>query len=654
VDYKIASLEEVIVGCLGLDAECIAERAHVAAGESVRVVAKLWNSRRVRVDASHFRMILPKGWKVASATSEDAPAGLAEPGVERQVDYNIIVAQDALPTTPYWVAEPHGPYHYTISHDRFACEAFGSGPVSVECELVFCGHRLTLRRPALRREPFAGGYRELHLSVLPAVSVKPQISSIFLPVRTDQCEIDIHAAVHSHVVHAEQSTRLHIGLPEGWSSSPASLDLPAATTGETTAACFRLKVPGATPAGRYRLEFLLGSVEERPAVTLDPIWMCAPGLSRAPDSATCVREAFQAESAIVDVHIVSANFASGLRYGYVRGGSDGLLDALSNFGLSIYEINNKETDYLNLSAFDGIVIGPNAYLLRDDLRQNAARFLEYVYGGGALIVQYQAYGYERHDFTPYPFDYSHPHDRVTYADAPVSILEPQHALMTYPNRITEQDFADWIRDRGLYFFGKFDNRYTAILGCNDPGEELKRGGLLASGYGRGVFVYVGYSLFRQIPAAVPGAFRLLANLLALPEALLLDRVERLRKLSFFAQMGKEQLMAVAKIISERYESAGVYLCRQGDPGQELFIVTKGEVEIIKRTGTGAVLLKAGEGQVIGEFAILADVPRTADLRALTDVHVLVISGVNFRALIRQYTEIAENVIRELVTKLMVD
>src|SRR5258708_11617877 len=131
---------------------------------------------------------------------------------------------------------------------------------------------------------------------------------------------------------------------------------------------------------------------------------------------------------------------------------------------------------------------------------------------------------------------------------------------------------------------------------------MKRGGLLACGYGRGAFVYVGYSLFRQIPSAVPGAFRLLANLLALPEALLLERVERLRKLSFFSNLSKEQLLAVARIVSERYESAGTYLCRQGDPGQELFIVTKGEVEVVKKTAAGTVSLKSGSGQVIRELA----------------------------------------------------
>jgi hypothetical protein len=291
--------------------------------------------------------------------------------------------------------------------------------------------------------------------------------------------------------------------------------------------------------------------------------------------------------------------------------------------------------------------------MRDELRRNAGRFLDYVSNGGTLIVQYQAYGYELQSFTPYPIDYSHPHDRVTFPDAPVTILDAQHPLMTRPNKITEEDFDGWVRDRGLYFLGSFDSRYVPILGCNDPGEELKRGGLVATSYGRGAFVYVGYSLFRQIPAAVPGAFRLLANLLALPEALLLERMERLRKLSLFSFMTDEQLMLVARIVSERYENAGAYLCRQGDSGRELFIIMKGEVEIVTHTaGRRLVLPKAGAGQVVGEFAVLADIPRTADLRALTDLHLLVISGATFRELVRRHSEIAENIIRVLVGKVL--
>ena len=341
VDYKIASFEDVVIGCLGLDAECIAERAHVAAGECVRIVATLWNSRGVRIDASHFRMILPAGWKVTNVTPKDAPLGLDVPAVERQLGYDITVPEDAPPTTPYWLAESHGRYRYAISGGSFACEAFGSPAIALECELVLGGHRLTLRRPALRREPFAGGYRGLPVSLLPAVSVRPQISSVFLSVRPDHYEMDLNAALHRHVGSAGQTARLQIMAPEGWTVSPPSLDLRTAAQGETTAARFQLTIPGGMAAGRYRLEYRLGSGDGRQAVALDPIWMGAPGLCRPPDAATCVRETFLAKDAFVDVHMISAKFASGLRYGYVRGAAEGLLDAVSNFGLSIHVINDE-------------------------------------------------------------------------------------------------------------------------------------------------------------------------------------------------------------------------------------------------------------------------------------------------------------------------
>ena len=120
--------------------------------------------------------------------------------------------------------------------------------------------------------------------------------------------------------------------------------------------------------------------------------------------------------------MISATFAQRLIYGYVRGAAEGLLAALVNLELNVSVISDEEMSFLDLSMFDAIVVGPNAYLLRDELRRNARRFLDYVAKGGTLIVQYQAYGYELHGYAPYPFDYNHPHDRITYPDALVTIL----------------------------------------------------------------------------------------------------------------------------------------------------------------------------------------------------------------------------------------
>jgi len=642
LDHKIASFEDAILACLGLDVDCVAERAHVTPGERVRILGRLLNPLDVRIDRSRLSLCVPDGWDVTPVSTHD-PA--------QHVSYEVVVPVDAPVSAPSWLREPHDAYRYTVADETFACEALDAPPVVLQCDIVFAGQRLTVQRPATRREPFAGGYRELPLSVLPAASVRPQLRRIFLPVDATRRTIDVNAAVQRHVDQRSQTGRLQIVTPEGWSVDPPFVELPVGLQGDIVSTRSQITVPRDATAGRYRLEYLLGARHAHPAVTFEPVWMGAPGLPRAPDATTCIREAFLTTPASVDVDVIAATFAHRLIYGYVRGAAEGLLAALVNLDLNVSVISDEEMSFLDLSMFDAIVVGPNAYLLRDELRRNARRFLEYAAKGGTLIVQYQAYAYELHDYAPYPFHYNHPHDRITDSDALVTILEPQHPLMTHPNQMSADDFGGWVHDRGLYFFGSFDDRYTPILGCSGPDGELKRGGLVVAGYGRGTFVYVGYSLFRQAPAGVPGAFRLLANLLALPEALLLERVERLRTLSFFAFMTDEQLVAVARIAAETYTSAGTYLCRQGQLGQELFIVLKGEIEIIRRIEGGRVVLKAREGQVVGESAILADTPRTADLRALTNVHLLVLSGVQFRALIRQHAEIAENVIRHLVTKL---
>jgi LmbE family N-acetylglucosaminyl deacetylase/uncharacterized protein YndB with AHSA1/START domain len=641
LDAKIAGFEQVIVGCLGVDVECAPTQAHVAAGGCVRVRCRWWNPRGVAVDRMTFRLRVPTGWRVTPVST----------GNPDQVDYDVVVAPDAPVTTPSWLSEPHDGTRYRVPLATFACQPLDPPAVHLECEFVVGAQVLTLRRQALTREPFAGGYRELPLSVLPAASVSPQSGRLFLLAASQPQDLDVQAAVRRHV-DASGAVCLALTGPAGWHVTPAAVDVPVDERGDAALARFKVTVPGGTAPGQYRLSYALGADRSQTAVTFEPVWMGAPGLPRLPDAATCTREAFLAAPASVDVHVIDARFSHELRYGYVEGAADGFLAAVHRFGLNVSAIADEEMNFLDLSDFDAILIGPNAYLLRDELRRHAGRFLDYVAHGGILIVQYQAYGYELQSFAPYPFTYSHPHDRVTSADAPVTILEPGHALMTHPNQIGADDFAGWHHDRGLYFLGEFDDRYTPILGSHDPGEPLKRGGLVVAAHGRGAFVYVGYSLFRQIPAGVPGAFRLLANLLALPEALLLQRVERLRRLSLFAFMNDTQLKAVARIASEMHKSTGTYLCRKGELGQELFIVIRGEVEIVAESDDRPVRLKAGEGQVVGEFAILADIPRTADLRALTDVHLLVISSVHFRALLREYAEIADAVIRQLVMKIV--
>jgi len=167
----------------------------------------------------------------------------------------------------------------------------------------------------------------------------------------------------------------------------------------------------------------------------------------------------------------------------------------------------------DLSGYDAIVTGVRAYNSRDALKRSARRLLDYVEAGGTLVVQYNTADRTLHPgFAPYPLEIGR--DRVTVEGAPIERIDPECSLLLKPNRITDQDFEGWVQERGLYFASKWGPEYRTVLSCADPGETPAAGGLLWARYGKGIFIYTGYAFFRQLPAGVPGAYRLFVNLVS--------------------------------------------------------------------------------------------------------------------------------------------
>jgi hypothetical protein len=205
--------------------------------------------------------------------------------------------------------------------------------------------------------------------------------------------------------------------------------------------------------------------------------------------------------------------------GYVEGTGDAIPDALKQLGIEVTVLSPKDIASTDLSRFRAIVLGVRAYAVRDDLRAYNKRLLEYVSNGGNLVVQYNR-GNELGNLQigPYPFTAPNVNDnnkeRVTKEDAPVKLLTPDHALLSIPNKITDADFDGWVDERGTFFLQKWDPKYTALLESHDPGEDPRQGGLVVTKYGKGSYIYAGYSFFRQLPAGVKGAYRLFANLVS--------------------------------------------------------------------------------------------------------------------------------------------
>ncbi len=647
--HKQREFEETAARCLGFELECLVDYARVTPGQQFRVTTRFWNPRNVPLRRAEFTFDAPPDWQISPVDREHASENPTRP----EAVYDITVSPQARLDCPYWLTRPREGYRYQWPQGEPAGLPFGAPLVQLKCEVTVGEHELTLSAPAIFREGFPGGFRELAMAVVPPISLQPKVNQEILRASAAEQTVELQAVAYSNMEWIGVEGVLRVETPPGWQVEPAEVRLVLGQVGDSRTVNFKVTIPNATAAGVYPLRYVVQCGGRNYDVVLKPVRMGAPGLPRQPDESTCIREQFITTPAVNLVHLIDVSVTPGLKYAYIQGAAEDLLTALRHFKLDMHIISDDELGYIDLEQFDAIIVGPNAYLMRDALRKNATRLPRNVEQGGTLLVQYQGYGYQRDEFVPYPFKYSQPHDRVTFEDAPVTLLQPEHFLFHQPNEITPADFDGWVHDRGMYFFGEWDKRYTPLLACHDPGEPPKAGGLMITSYGRGTFIYAAYSFFRQLPAGVPGGFRLFANLLATPMALILARAEFLKKVSLFAFMNPEQLQTVARIMAEQWVKDGVYLCHQGDEGGEMFIIVQGQVDIIKETKDkpDQLIYVAKAGEAIGEMEVLGKGHRTAAMRARGDIQLLTIRGAHFRELMHQHPDMLDRVIQMLVDKL---
>jgi len=200
------------------------------------------------------------------------------------------------------------------------------------------------------------------------------------------------------------------------------------------------------------------------------------------------------------------------RVGYIPGAGDVGIEALRQLDVAVEKLEPSAIAGTDLSRFTAIVVGPRAYESSDVLVKQNPRLLNYANNGGTLVVQYGAQDMSRYPVTPYPLQWTRPAARVTLETAPVNVLKPTSPLLTTPNKIGDDDWKSWVQERATYMPSTIDSHYTPLLSMNDPEEPENKGALLVTPLGKGQYVYVTLALFRQLPAGVPGAARILLNL----------------------------------------------------------------------------------------------------------------------------------------------
>jgi hypothetical protein len=206
---------------------------------------------------------------------------------------------------------------------------------------------------------------------------------------------------------------------------------------------------------------------------------------------------------------------AGRRIGYLPGPGDEVPAALRGVGYAVTLLDPGGVTAAQLAPFDAVVVGVRAFNTSERLRGAHAGLMAYVEGGGTLVVQYNTNNRIAPLTVPLgPWPFAIGQHRVTDETAPITTVA-SHPAVTIPNPIGPRDFEGWVQERGLYFAETWDAHYETPLSAHDPGEAAQRGGVLWARYGKGTFVYTGLAFFRQLPAGVPGAYRLFANLLAL-------------------------------------------------------------------------------------------------------------------------------------------
>ncbi|HEV2864122.1 MAG TPA: PIG-L family deacetylase [Pyrinomonadaceae bacterium] len=489
IEAKRAQLLEAVRACAGLWLEALAAEPYVVPGAMLKMTATALN-----------RSDFPLRLETVQQKPAAPPLRMKEPELKNnqplQVEFAVGVPDTAAPSQPYWLRTGHGNWAPQEQSVMGQPETYSVPPILFTVAAGPEGERLVFEVPVLYRwTDRVRGELYRPAVVVPAVALGVEEKVLVFP---DSKPKPVRVTLRNNG--GEVAGKLRLKLPAGWAASPAEVPAALKARGEEFKATFTVTPPASQISGTLAAEFEAagGRVYRRSVVEID--YPHIPRQTLFP----------QAEAALVRADIERR----GARVGYVMGSGDEMPEALRQVGYEVVLLSDEDLENADLSKFDAVVTGVRAYNTRAALRRQQPRLVEYVERGGTLVVQYNTPDrtLEGAALGPFPFRVSQ--DRVTDEAAAVELLAPSDALLNAPNKIGPADFSGWVQERGLYFAGEWDARYAPLFSSRDPGEKDLKGSTLVARHGRGTYVYTGLAFFRQLPAGVPGAYRLFVNLLS--------------------------------------------------------------------------------------------------------------------------------------------
>jgi hypothetical protein len=501
LDEKIALAEAALASAAEVTLDAISAREIAAPGEAFEVTGSVWNAGPESIELQSLTLESPDGWLVAADTAPGGARAVA-PGKLEEWKARAAVPANAPPTIPYFLEKPlRGDlYDWSAASSEARGEPFEPSPLAVVARLTIGGQTVVLARDvAYRLRDQAIGEVRRPVRAVPVLEAAVAPDLLVWPLSVSEKRLEV--TLTSNAARAV-SGRLEVVPPEGW-PVPPSMPFTLSKTGDRAFLDVALRAPARLSPSRQEVRFV-AKLDGGEAADLGIRLIDYGYIPRTP-----LPERSEAGISAADLR-----FPPIRRLGYVRGAADRVPEALSGVGLPIEILGARELETGDLSVYDAILVGSRAYETDPVLARTNGRLLDYVRNGGLVVVQYQQYPFVQGGFAPYPLEIARPHDRVTDETAAVTLVDPSSPVFTTPNRIGPEDWRGWVQERGLYFARSWATEYTPLLAMADPGGPEQKGALLAAKLGKGRYVYTGLAFFRQLPAGVPGAYRLLANLLA--------------------------------------------------------------------------------------------------------------------------------------------
>lgn len=469
LNNKIADFENVASMLLGVSADAVASDTEVVPGQEFDVTVSVWNRGDGSVVVTGCVIDAPEGWDVQSI---ELPAEAPIPVNSRaDVKAKVRLLANAAPT-----------------------DAFDELPLKATVTYTVNGNVVPV---TIAAKPQVGVVPAVALQVSPGVGM---VAASGLPAErtfTVRVRNNTKAAV---------AGKIELEMPEGWSIAPSSKDASFALTreGEETSVPVTVIIPAGAQSAKYTI---------MASATWDGGQSSMGYQTISYDHIDTVR---LMKPAVAEFGVIDVEVPESLKIGYVDSGFDQVWARLSELGLDVTLLTAEDLAVGDLSRYDTIVLGIRAYLSRTELASLNGRLLDYVKNGGNLIVTYNKTGEWKPQYAPYPITVSS--GRVTVEEAPMTILQPDHPVFNWPNKVTEADWDGWIQERGLYFPRSWDPAYTPLVECADPGEDAQSGSTLFATYGEGTYVYTALVWYRQIEGLIPGGVRIFTNMLSLPKA----------------------------------------------------------------------------------------------------------------------------------------